>query len=561
LGYVRVVDFKSERGPVSGVQPIWTRAALIQLAVSLIVIVLPVVMFSHPALLDYQNHATRLWIIATNDTGAGATPFFRVDWSHINNDLGIDAIAQGLRGHLAPDIIGRLCLAAAILLPTAGAVALNIQIFGRLSSFQLLIPFFAWTLTAVAGFMNFQIGLGLGLLFLALEPTFQRGPRWLPWVGRSVCALVLFLDHPLALTFYALLQAGWAFGPEGVRSSDTPLPRRLLRAALTPLICAVPIIVATLVSRTVPGNLEEPTLDSQFYWNSPLQLLKAIGSPLITYNMAIDLGIALLMVSLLIFALVRGKLKAHTGLVSLAIGLMLLEMVAPNGTPQGGWTDRRLPIMALLMVLSSIQISFLERRRSQIAFAVLAFLLLAGRTAWIAYNWQGAERLTESVSAALEDVPAGAMVLPVQHLPTKAELDAAPPGRFIYRNEPTYRHLPTLAISERRAFVPTLFAQLGVHPVEVNQPWKEFAFVEGGELASVAALSDPSLIALNAPYVREWRTRFDYVLVLNADYVDRHGGGERLPAELVLVKDAGFAKLYRITHVDGGQSPGAIAAR
>jgi hypothetical protein len=194
-----------------------------------------------------------------------------------------------------------------------------------------------------------------------------------------------------------------------------------------------------------------------------------------------------------------------------------------------------------------------------LAFAVLAFMLLAVRTAWIGWNWQGAERLTDSVSAALEGVPAGAMVLPVQHLPTKAELDAAPPGRFIYRNEPTYRHLPTLAISERRAFVPTLFAQLGVHPVEVNPPWKQLAFVEGGELASVAALSDPGLIALNAPYVSAWRTQFDYVLVLNADYLDIYGG-ERLPPELVLVKDAGFAKLYRIKHADGGASPGAVAA-
>jgi hypothetical protein len=555
-----VVNLNSRRNPMDAIQPIWTRAALLQLAASLIVIVLPVVMFSHPALLDYQNHATRLWIIATNDTDLGATPFFKVDWSHINNDLGIDAIAHGLRGHLAPDLIGRLCLAAAILLPTAGAVALNVQIFGRLTSFQLLIPFFAWTLTAVAGFMNFQIGLGLGLLFLALEPTFQRGPRWLPHVGRSLCALVLFLDHPLALTFYALLLAGWAFGPEGLRSAAEPLRKRLVRAAFTPLICAVPIILATLLTRTMPGNLEEPTLDAQFYWNTPLQLLKAMGSPLITYNVAVDLSIALLMASLLIFAMVRGKLKAHAGLVGLAICLMLLETFAPNGTPQGGWTDRRLPIMALLMVLSSIQISFLERRRSQIAFAVLAFLLLAGRTAWISYNWQGAERLTESVSSALEGVPAGAMVLPVQHLPTKAELDAPPPGRFIYRNEPTYRHLPTLAISQRRAFVPTLFAQLGVHPVEVNQPWKQLAFVEGGELASVTALSDPRLIALNAPYVREWRTQFDYVLVLNADYIDNYGGGGKLPPELALVKDSGFAKLYRIKRAQGVSQSARLAA-
>jgi hypothetical protein len=555
---VRVVEFRPEQ-PSLQIPRVWTRATLLQLAASLIVIVLPVVMFSHPALLDYQNHATRLWIIATNDTGLGATPFFTVDWSHINNDMGIDAIAHGLRGFLAPELIGRLCLAAAILLPTAGAVALNIQISGRLSSFQLIIPFFAWTLTAVAGFMNFQIGLGLALLFLALEPTFQRGPRWLPYVGRSLCALIVFLDHPLALTFYSLLLAGWAFGPQELKAPGDPLGKRLLRAALTPTICFVPILLASAITRTLPGNFEEQSSVAQFYWNSPLQLLKAMTSPLITYNITIDLIIALLMMSLLIYAIVRGKLKAHTGLVGLAIVLMLLEMFAPKASPQGGWTDRRLPIMALLMVLSSIQISFPNRRRAQLTFAVLAFLLLGVRTAWIGWNWHGAERLTESVTAALKGVPAGAMVLPVEHLPTKDELDAAPVGRFIYRNEPTYRHLPTLAISQRRAFVPTLFAQLGVHPVEVNQPWKQVAYAEGGELASVAALSDPRLITLNAPYVEEWRTRFDYVLVLNADYVDRHGGGEKLPPELTLVKDEGFAKLYRISRANA--LPAHSAAR
>jgi hypothetical protein len=61
----------------------------------------------------------------------------------------------------------------------------------------------------------------------------------------------------------------------------------------------------------------------------------------------------------------------------------------------------------------------------------------------------------------------------------------------------------------------------------------------------VNALARPELIPWDAPYIRSWRTRFDYVLVLNADCPDATGP-VRLPAELVLVKDEGFAQLYRI---------------
>ena len=52
------------------------------------------------------------------------------------------------------------------------------------------------------------------------------------------------------------------------------------------------------------------------------------------------------------------KPKTHDGvgyflapfIVFTPVLLVFAEMFAPSGTPQGGWTDRRLPIMALLIV-------------------------------------------------------------------------------------------------------------------------------------------------------------------------------------------------------------------
>ncbi|MGZ3404383.1 MAG: hypothetical protein ACXWKN_16240, partial [Phenylobacterium sp.] len=451
-----------------------------QLLASLLLVAAPIIVFSHPVLLDYQNHLARIWIIAGGDARTALTPFFRVEWRHITSDMGVDAAAQALRGVLSPDRIARLCLMASILLPVAGAVALNARIYRGFNSYQLILPFFAWTLTALAGFLNFQIGLGLALLFVAIDPILQRRGPWLGALSRIALGVILFLDHPLALAFYACLLAGSAFGAEGLKASSEPVQRRLLRALLAAGACLVPVLLISLVTHTAPGNREAPAGLGQFWWNTPYQAANALGSPLITYNVVVDLGLAALLAAVLAFALATGKLRAHVGLISLAIALTVLAAFMPNATSQAGWIDRRAPVMALLTAISAIQISFPGRRRAELAFQVMAFLLILTRTSWIGWNWQASEQLSASVSAAIVGVPAGAAILPMEHRPAPAEIHAAPPGRFIFRRDPTYRHLAAIAVFERRAFVPTVFTQHGVHPIDVNPPWDQIVFREGG---------------------------------------------------------------------------------
>lgn len=516
-----------------------------QLAASMLILLAPLILFPHAALLDDQNHAARIWILATGHGGASPVPFFSPDWSHITTDLGVDLVARALGGLAPADLIARLCLAAAILLPPAGAIALNARVHGGLSSFQLIIPAFAWTLTALAGFLNFQIGLGLALLFVAIDPLFARRGPLSALLGRSLCGLVVFVDHGLAFAFYALLLAGWTFGPERLTASPERPAIRLLHALVAVGASLIPVMLLTLLANATPGNHEPPGAYARFWWNNAQQAALALASPLITYNLVVDGVIALMLSAALGYAVLSGKVRAHLGLTAVAIALIAAAALMPSATPQGGWTDRRLPVMALLAALSAVSIALPRRGQAQAIFAAMALLLVATRTAWIGWNWQGSERLAASVSAALADVPAGAAVLPVQHAPTWAEIKATPRGRFIFRREPTWRHLPLLALVERHAFVPTLFAQRGVHPIEVNPPWDQLAFREGGDLASLAALGDPRLIPPGAPYVRLWRTRFDYVLVLNADQPDANGP-RPLPPELRLQKDAGFAVLYRI---------------
>lgn len=73
---------------------------------------------------------------------------------------------------------------------------------------------------------------------------------------------------------------------------------------------------------------------------------------------------------------------------------------------------------------------------------------------------------------------------------------------------------------------------------------------DAGLIASVHALDNPAIFASalpNASYLRSWRRRFDFVLVINADLPD-DSGPFTPPSNLTLIRDERFAQLYRITH-------------
>ncbi|QUD88934.1 hypothetical protein [Phenylobacterium montanum] len=521
----------------------WRSLAPWQIALSFAALSAPILLFAHPALCDYQNHLARIWLIANDMPGRPAVPFYSVDWGHITSDLGVDLAARLLGGVLTADQIGRLCLSAAVMLPPLGAILLNRRVFGGGNATQLLIPFFAWTLTVLAGFLNYQIGLGLALLFAALDPIFKARGAAVLMAARCLCGVILFLDHALALLFYSLLIGALTFGPTGPGAQ--PIGPRLVRSIAAAFSGFVPVLLLSLAYRVTPGNHHPAGAGLKYAWNTLSDTLLALTSPLVSYDLRIDAILAVLLAGAVLFALWKGKIRLHAGLVGLALVLLIIQPFLPSATPQGGWTDRRLPIMALLVLLSGVQATFPARRAAGLVFALAAFGLVILRTAWIGWSWQGAERLSDEVAAAMSAVPAGAAVLPVQHVASPAELAAAPRGRFIFHHEATYRHLQAMALPDHGAFVPTEFAQRGVHPIRLQSPWDQIANPEGGELASVDALSDARLIPANASYVRAWRSRFDYVLVLNADYPDRNGVAPP-PGRLALVRDAGFAVLYRI---------------
>lgn len=60
------------------------------------------------------------------------------------------------------------------------------------------------------------------------------------------------------------------------------------------------------------------------------------------------------------------------------------------------------------------------------------------------------------------------------------------------------------------------------------------------------------------PYLVDWRSKFGFILVVNADVVDQNVG-DIMPAGTRLVEDAGFARLYAIDR-NAPTTPDAVPA-
>ena len=94
------------------------------------VLLAPLLVVDVPPLLDYPNHLARAFVLASLPRDAVLARFYAPHWTIIPN-LALDLIAPPLMHVLPVHVVGRLLIAAAVLLPVLGAVAYNTALGGR----------------------------------------------------------------------------------------------------------------------------------------------------------------------------------------------------------------------------------------------------------------------------------------------------------------------------------------------------------------------------------------------------------------------------------------------
>ena len=526
-----------------------TTAVLILLG--LCALAVPVALVPVPPVLDYPNHLARMCLLAGAAESGPLSRMYEVDWSLASTNVGIDLIAAAVGPVVGCEPLARMLLGASVVLPPLGAVALHAAVFRGLHWWQAGFAMLAWSATALSGFVNFQVGLGLALLAAALDARLPVAKPATVFAVRLLIGGGIFVVHLFAGLFYGALLAALAFGANPVAWSDrVTLWRRTLRAlGAAGVGFGIPLLLFLLLASVMPAERPE-AVDVQDWTGYALDR-KAIAllTPFLSYRLGVDLLFPVMLWATARFVALRSATRTHSGLLLAAGGLALLAVAMPRHLSGVVAVDWRFPIMATVALVTAVQPVMATTRRALIAAAALAGMSLL-RTGWIGGIWLERAADTEAVERVLLSLPAGASLVPVRHFEPPG---TTPLGRLVAASFQSDWHYPLLAIPRRQAFVPTLFSMPGIQPIRVRPPYDAWA-VPSGSPAPVHLLREgvEGLRVANwqldrfprdYAYLEHWRS-FDYVLVVNADRPDAIGGD--LPPELELVADEGFARLYRI---------------
>lgn len=515
-----------------------------------LVLLLPVLIAPLPPIGDYPNHLARMWLLSSADGRASMAQFYQIRFDTYTN-VAIDLIALTVGKFAGYQFAGRLSIALAVVLPPLGGALLWLSIFRRASLWMLSFGLLAWGGATINGFLNFKIAVGLALIFAALDPAVVRRGAIVQIVGRALLSLVLLLAHPFGLVFYALLIFALAIGPRLTLSDWRPSVTRL--ALLGVSVFAVAALFIMFVP-SLPGAQEHTSFatlredlveGAVLFAKDPKHKLSDLFLSFRSYSNYVDGATLLAFLLPVAIAALGRQLRVHAGLMLLSAMLVLAYLACPDHLLGAAWVDSRFAVMLPLAFAASVA-PMLTGGRAALSASVLV-LFFIGRTAYVADLWQARQADVASVAEAIASIPNGATVIPFEQRPLDRK--AGPRGRFTSAGETSFRHLAALVVTRQHAFVPTLFAARGKQPVITMPPWDEISEPNGGTLNEAHVLDvdpPPDADQKAARYFTEWR-KFDYMLLLNADMTGFYGPFVPPPA-LTLVRDAGFAKLYRIAH-------------
>jgi hypothetical protein len=503
-----------------------------------VIVLFPIFSVSIPPILDYPNHYARLWLHSGGANDPVLSTIYRIDWSLTWINVFIDMVASLLGPLVGVQIVSLIVLSLGLLLPPLGIALLGQSLFGTYSWWSIVCFLLCWNWMFLAGFINFEVGLGLALVAAALELQIVQRLGSTAFAARFIIALAIIVVHPFGALFYLALLIGLAFG---MRFEDFLSRKTLVGAIARAISRGWPVILAFAVILIFGPKLPGASRENAIIWNEwNLKSLVALFSTYFrTYNIIYDMLVAILFVSIVGAAALYGRLRYHAGLLSVSLALGLISLFIPKEIMATSGISPRLPSMMVLAMAACLRP---ELRGTTVANSVAvgaALVMILLRTAYIATVWDAAERDLAAVRRAVASVEPGSAILPVEYEISPVNRSIAPMGRLLGGTTPNFWHYPALAVVDRKAFIPWLFSAPGKQPLKVIAPWNEISADEGQPPSAGV------LFTTTAGLLKNWRSRFDYVLLLNAD-MDSNGPNIDLVPELSLVTDQGFARLYRI---------------
>jgi hypothetical protein len=483
----------------------------------------PLLIADVPPVLDYPNHLARFVLLAAGPDDRVLGRMFTPHWAIIP-DLAVDVIGPPLLYLLPVHVAGRCLLGGILLLNLAGVLALHRALFGRRSLWPLASGLVAYNSGFLLGFLNWQIGSGLAMLFAAAWLTWRERRPVATIMAAAAASVVLFFCHLMGLMCFLVLigsaeaHAVWRGRPVIARA-----------ASLLPVL-AGPALLWLL------APLHDASAAT--HWMNPQEKLVQAASPFVNYRFPLDMISAALVYGGVALGVAVGWLVLAPRAVPAVALLAVLYVALPFDLMSGSFVDTRVAIMLGFLPFAAVDPVRLPWHAGRAAAAGLA-VLFAVRMAVVAEVWTEHRRDLADLRAVIADVPPGALVymtnVPQEEAP--GYWDKGPLSRRLSNGLRADYHLPALLMIERRAFWPILFANPTQQPIRLRPEYARLAR-EAHDIPSHAALAaDPEN---GSAALRD----FDYVLMLEA------GGDTDLagfvPRCLALMSRTDLAALFRV---------------
>jgi hypothetical protein len=513
-----------------------------------VLLVLPFATVDLPPLMDMPNHLARFLLLS--QPVPELEGHYAVSLRLLPNLLG-DLIVAGLAPLIGLEPAARILFVLCVLLPVLGCVALHRAHFGGLHWWPLTSGLFAFHGLFLLGFLNFSLGLGVALLSAAAWVMLPERRLWTRALAFAVLTWLTALCHVFALVF--LLIVVWSREASGAWTQCREGRLSLGIAGRAAILALATLPSLWLAAKALAGG----EADSGAAWGHGQRVAAAL-LPFAGYTQRLDYAVAFLFCGLVLLLAVTRRLAVAPG-TGLALALfVLLFLTTPMHANAGGNVAPRFVLFALFLTCAALQprLMGLSLRAGQ---GLIAAMVVA-RTASVAWAWSHHAPQLAELRTALEHVPAGARLATVtveRTRETRPYFDDQPRRAlvsFVY--ERTDLHLGAIAVVERRAIWPFLFAYANQQPLRQVGPFADAAGHFKMLLPPRSILdsdrnpvtwptgASPGWRAAMERSWSRWPEFFDYVLVLHGRAASDNASF--LHDRLDLVHDAGFAVLYRV---------------
>jgi hypothetical protein len=404
-------------------------------------------MVDYPGMVDYPNHLTRCYILAHYHDNPLWQQRYQLDHTPIPN-LMIDLIVPALTKFLPLLVSGKLFLSLIAILYVGGCSAAGRSITGSPNWLALPCAFTFYNKQLLYGFANYAFGVGIFLCAFAYWYRVRDKMTPARFLICGLLSLVAYFSHLSSLVFlfiacFIVVLIDY-IKDRGFRSL-------LFKTAW--LIFPAPLLFMYVSSRKQARSVD---------WSYTIaEKLRALGSPLQSYNIYVDAVVAAVLFICLV-ALIKGS-RIHRSVAIMAVFLALTFL-----TPDGLATDRcvaeRFVVPGLLIGMLSIDPRRDKWRSAAIGLAVAAMLV---HTAEIAANWRTIDRESRSVLAMGQVLPQRARVfvlLPAEGLNvTRSWRENT--GYFRMR----FQHVIEFWTISKEADLSSLFVNPGQQPLVIRQ--------------------------------------------------------------------------------------------